>query len=240
MRIDTGTPGGMPEDEMAATDEPTDQTHPPGDQDAVELAEALRLLHQAAAGKHVDPICRAYAALRRAAGTMSPRDVLALAGERLNIPAAALVIAAYAHRRCYMCDDGTVPCDVCEGTAQDDAGHPCPHCDGLGLATCDFCGGTGWADRDEIPPELATAVAKRQLAHVTDELKELQRSVAKLGRDDMDRMPPDQRGALAGRLIRLQARLDELGRCGVCDKKHAAHIAELGKRVGIILQALRC
>ena len=234
MRIDTKPPGEMPEDEMAAAD-----ASPAGDRDHPELVVGLRQLHQAVAGRHVDPICRAYAALRRAAGRMSPRDLLALAGEHLEMPVATLVLSAYSHRRCYMCDDGTVTCDFCEGTCKDDKGRPCSQCDGLGLATCGFCGGTGWADRADVPPELATAVAKRQLARVATDLKDLQQSVAKLGREDMEAMPADRRGALAGRLIRLQARLDELGRCDFCDDQHAAHIAELAERVGIFLEALR-
>ena len=234
MRIDTKPLGEMPEDPAAAGGEPaTDDRARP------ELDAALKRLHEAAVAKHVDPICRAYAALRQAAGGMSPRDLLALAAERLKMPAATLVISAYSHRRCYMCDDGTVTCDFCDGTCLDDRGLACAQCDGLGLATCGFCGGTGWGDRAEIPRELATAVVKRQLMHVQNDLKDLQRSVAKLGREEVAQMPPDRRGALAGRLIRMGARLEELGKCGICDEAHAAHSAELAERVGIFLQALR-
>ena len=233
MRMDT-----RPLDEIPDPPGSPDET---GDDNPIgaEIEAGLERLRQAAQAKHVDTICRAYVALRQAAGGMSPRDVLALADDRLQMPVAKLVISAYSHRRCYMCDDGTVTCEFCNGTCLDERGLACSQCDGLGLATCGFCGGTGWGDRAEVPRELAPAVAKRQLARVHNDLTDLQQSVAKLGREALDKMPPDRRGALAGRLIRIAARLEELGQCGICDETHTARIAELIERVGILLQALR-
>ena len=234
MRIDTQPPPEMPEDDMAAADE----SRPAGGE-RPELAAALESLREAVVGRHVDPICQAYVVLRAAGGTTSARELLALATRRLNLPVAKMVISAYSHRQCYMCDDGTLACEWCEGTCRDEDGRPCLQCDGLGLATCSFCGGTGWADRATIPPALARAVAKRQLVHVRADLTELQQRTAKLAADDIDSMPSDRRGALAGQIIRLQARLAELGRCDICDEEHAAHIAGLAKRVGTVLETLR-
>lgn len=234
MRIDTQPPGETPEDNPAEADVgPTDNLDP------LELEAALAQLRQAAADRQVDPICQAYEALREAGGDMPSRDLLALAGQRMNVAAAGLVISAYSHRHCYMCDNGTIVCDSCEGTGQDAEGRPCLQCDGLGLTVCGFCGGTGWADRASIPRELSKAVTKRQLGHVQTDLKELQQIVAKLGREEMAELPIDRRGALAGRLIRVQARLEEMGRSSICDEKHAAYVAKLVSQVEAYLEVLR-
>ena len=233
MRIDTQPPGQTPEDEDGMEIGPTDNPPTP------ELEKALEQLREAAETRQVEPICQAYAALCGAADHMPARDLLALAGQRLDLPAAGLVISAYSHLRCYMCDEGTIVCDACEGTCQDADGHPCLQCDGLGLTPCGFCGGTGWADRGTIPPELAKAVAKRQLVRVQADLAEVQKLRARLGPEQVGQMSLDRRGALAGRLIRLQARLEELGRHVARNDKQAAYVADLADKVGAFLETLR-
>lgn len=234
MRIDTQHPIGTRDDDAGgAGDASVDPTRQEG------LAAALEHLRRAAVTKDIEPICQAYVALRRVGADLVGRELLVLADQRLGFAAAKLVISAYSHRRCYMCSDGTVACDWCDGAGADGRGRPCSQCDGLGLTICGFCGGTGWADRATVPPELARAVARRQLAHVQADLKQLQQSVASLGRDELDHMSPARRGALGGRLVRLRARLVELSTCAACKNGQTAHLAELAQRVGILLHALR-
>ncbi len=234
MRIDTQDPIGTSDSDGGSAD---GTSRPPADQ--AKLTAALDHLHTTALTKDIEPICQAYAHLRRIAPELAGRELLLLADQHLGFAVARLVISAFSHRRCYMCADGTVPCDWCEGAGADGRGRPCNQCDGLGLTVCGFCGGTGWADRGTIPPELAVAVAKKHLAHVQSDLKRLQHSVADLGRDALDHMSPDRRGALAGRLVRIRARLVELSTCKACKNGHTAHLAELAQRVGILLHALR-
>ena len=235
MRIDTQNPIGTGgDDDARPLDNPS-----AGQAEQIRLSGALDHLRNAAATKDVEPICQAYAVLRRVAPSLVGRELLVLADERLGFAAAKLVISAYSHRRCYLCTDGTVACKWCEGAGVDAEAGACTQCDGLGLSVCGFCGGTGWADRTTVPPELARAVARKQLGHVQTDLKQLQHSIAKFGRDEIDRMPPDQRGALAGRLVRLRAQLIELSACDVSNNGHAGHMVELAQRVGILLQALR-
>jgi len=235
MRIDTQGPTETPDDDTAPPNADHNASpHPRGGP----VADALEELRAAVLTRHVDPICNAYEALRQAAPDLVGRQLLALASERLNVPVAKLVIAAYSHKDCYMCNDGSVVCDSCEGAGRHGT-HPCTLCDGLGLMACEFCGGTGWADRASLPEELAPAVAKRQLAHVLRDLKDLRQIIATLSPDEIENMRGDRRGALAGRLFRTQARLGEIAQCGICDEKQVAYIANLAKRLSSLLNALR-
>jgi len=236
MRIDTQGPTETPDDDMIPPNSGRNgEPHPRGGP----VDEALEELRASALTRHVDPICTAYSTLRDAAPDLVGRELLILAEERLKMPVARMVISAYSHKSCYMCDEGTVVCDSCEGAGEHESSRPCMLCDGLGLTVCGFCGGTGWADRSEVPPELARAVAKRQLAHVLTDLKDLQQITATLDNDEIRHMPADRRGALAGRLFRMQARLGEMAQCGICDEPKVAYIATLVERLDDLLDSLR-
>lgn len=236
MRIDTQGPAETPDDDMIPPNAGQNaDPHPRGGP----IDDALEDLRASALTRHIEPICNAYAALRQAAPDLVGRELLALAEERLKMPVAKLVIAAYSHKECYMCDEGTVVCESCEGAGQHGAGRPCTLCDGLGLTVCGFCGGTGWADKASVPAELAPAVARRQLARVMTDLKDLQQITAALDNDEIEQMGPDRRGALGGRLFRMHARLGEIARCGVCDEQQVAYITNLATRLSSLLDALR-
>ncbi len=174
---------------------------------------AMRVLNafaQAARKRSVEAVCSAYEDLRHACRGMTLGEVIALADSATRGKALSLVVSAYSHRQCFMCEAGHVACDGCDGTGQELTGRTCAHCDGLGLARCPFCRGTGWSDQQTIPAELRRAVRSRQLAHVLCEAAQLRRWLADHGQHDPLALPDDQRRDLHTRIDRLVARLTEL------------------------------
>ncbi len=122
------------------------------------LRTALEELAHAAAKKHAEPICTAYSRLRHASRGMHVREMFKRADEALGQSSRDLIVTAYSHRHCFMCKGGIVACRSCRGSGQVEKGRKCLSCDGLGLTMCDFCRGTGWADRDSLPREIRPAV----------------------------------------------------------------------------------
>jgi hypothetical protein len=170
--------------------------------------QALKDLGEAVAERRVESICAHYLALRRHTRGMKVGEVFDHVDRVAGNDARAVIVSAFSHRRCFMCQDGTTPCNGCDGTGTAD-GAVCRQCDGLGVEPCSFCLGAGWIDRDEIPAEIRPAVLKRQIAHVEKELARM----LKTGRSawaSIGRLPPKQRAELFAWLIRLQARLSDL------------------------------
>ncbi|MDY7009384.1 MAG: hypothetical protein SVV80_01345, partial [Planctomycetota bacterium] len=150
---------------------------------AQRIQDELDALREAVAKREAEPICLAYLALRKAAAENGVKlaEMFERADEILSLSASDVIVSAFSHRHCFMCQDGAVSCKECKGTGFVEGGGKCPVCDGLGSMPCDFCQGTGWAARDMIPPEITQDILKRrQLANVKDDLKGLKRMIDKL------------------------------------------------------------
>ena len=85
---------------------------------------ALSELSEALATRKVEPICTSYLALRRLARGIRAGELLDRVGQAAGEDARAVIVSAFSHRRCFMCENGTDPCNACEGTGMAD-GAPC-------------------------------------------------------------------------------------------------------------------
>ena len=184
-------------------------TNPPaGPGNAAEAAWAE--LRQALAKKAVEPICAAYLNLRRACPNSPGKELLGRLTATAGPEAVSVLVSAFGHRRCYMCEDGTSVCPTCDGTGIQD-GEPCRQCKGLGLEPCSFCDARGWMDLAQIPPELAGAVRQHHLSHLDKSIQRLAKTMANGAWSQAKRLPADKRRELAGWLVRLKARCEAVG-----------------------------
>lgn len=203
-----------------------------------QISRALDKLRLAAESRRVEPICKAYQALREAAGEMDAKELLKMADEALDQPATGLIVSAYSHRRCFMCKNGTVKCDQCRGTGLVEEDRLCPHCDGAKVIACGFCGGTGWTDRNTVPAELKRTILRRQLKHVQEDLKKLAGASSELTAENIRKLPDEERRSLTSWLIRLQARLIDLGGAGLVSEDEQIHMRGLADKIGVCLDLL--
>ena len=196
-------------------------------------------LQEAVAGKQVEIICAAYQALRSLARA-NGIDPLKLAEEVLGPGAANLLVSAFSHLHCFMCQGGSVPCDQCEGEGHVAAGKPCPQCEGFGLAECSFCSGTNWADRAVIPDEIKRYVHHRQLAHVRDDLHQVVKTFMGLTAASVEAMDLPKRREMARHLLRLQARVRDLLALQVTtEPKETQHLASLADKLTRCREAIK-
>ena len=175
---------------------------------------AMGELGEAVAEKHIQPICIAYQQLRAAARQVSLEEMFRLADRTLGLSTRDIVVSAYARRGCFLCTDGTIPCDQCEGTGRVLDDRECPNCDGAGFTSCGFCNGTSWADRDTTPGELRSAVARQQLRRVRKHLQRLHEKMPEARNGAIRRLDTAQRASLRTWLMCLQARLRDLAGVG--------------------------
>jgi len=174
------------------------------------LRKALAELRVAVKSRKVDPIVAAYQTLHDSANGVSPKNIMELAIHALGPEARDAIVSAYSQRECFMCTRGQAPCDHCAGNGTDEDGEACANCGGTGVAACDFCRGTGWADRETIPDEIRDIVVQRQLSQVHKDLARLARAVKALGTRNLRRLPDKHRRELAVWLAQMQARLRDL------------------------------
>ena len=178
------------------------------------MQEALAELGEAIANGHAQHICSAYQVFRAVTRAMASAELFALADRTLGVATREAVVSAYSRRGCFMCTDGTLPCDQCEGTGEVEDGRDCPHCEGRGCGPCGFCNGTSWADRDTIPQDLRDDVVRRQLRHVRSQLRKLNEELPQTGIEAIRHFSRPQRQQLTGWLRRLQARAQDLAEAG--------------------------
>jgi len=185
-----------------------------GQSDDGRLRRALSGLREAANRRDVESLCAAYHLLRGSANGRDVQSLHQIASQTLGFDLRRVIIDAYASRGCFMCRRGFVPCEACEGRGALDGGRKCGQCGGLGGSVCDFCGGTGWVDRETIPADIRVAVMQRQLARVGEQMKQLAREAR-----DQDRNPralsSRERSRSARAAIRLRARVQDLARLGL-------------------------
>jgi len=200
--------------------------------------QALGGLAEAIASRKIEPICTSYLALRREARGMKVAELLDRVDKASENGARSVIISAFSHRRCYMCEDGTTTCQSCKGTGAS-GGSACSQCDGLGVETCSFCMGRGWSDRGETPAEIREAVLKRQIAHLEKGIQRL----AKVGRNSWEsasQLPAERKTELASWLVRLHARLTDVAQSISSNgDDRAARYGALAGQVDKLIAALR-
>ena len=205
--------------------------------DRDDFNKALDELVNAIASRKVEPICAAYFRLRSKA-RMKLEEMFNRIKQAAGDKALEVIVSAFSHRRCFMCDDGVMPCQACQGEGIVD-GTPCLNCDGLGLEVCSFCLGTGWADYNQIPRELQRAVLHRRIRHVEKDLARLARTVSGKSLDLVNQLSKDEKKEIIVWLIRLQARLNELAELGKGKDKQADKFGIAAGQIERILRKLR-
>jgi hypothetical protein len=204
------------------------------------LDKALAELGEAIAHGRAQHVCSALQALRAAARQTPLDELFDLADRALGVSTRPAVVAAYSRRGCFMCTDGSLPCDQCDGTGQAEQGRDCPHCDGTGTTLCGFCNGTSWADRETVPTKLRQAVLDRQLQHVRRQLRKLNETLPQTGMDECRQWTREQRRQLLGWLRRLQARARDLGETEAPhDQRQRAYLREQADKIEQCMKALQ-
>ncbi len=192
------------------------------------LARALAALNSAVQGRKISPICSSYEALR-AVKDANESQAIHFVQKHLGEMAGDAIVYAYSHRRCFMCEHGILPCDMCGTLAQH--GAHCSQCDRLRVIPCGFCGGTSWADRETVPVELTSLVLRQQLDHTLDDLKRFETKAPALTREGISQLPHRGRKELALWLIRLSARLRDLAATDVADEDDNIRLTEAAEDI---------
>ncbi|MCK4626161.1 MAG: hypothetical protein KAV00_12665 [Phycisphaerae bacterium] len=204
--------------------------------------EAMENLVEAISERKVEPIRIAYLGLRSANGKIPTREILDCVGRSITSKSGSvweMIVSAFSHGHCVMCNDGVSPCRTCHGSGMVND-YVCPDCDGLGIEVCMFCAGTGWSDHHDIPAEIRPDAILRRIKHVKKDLAILD----KVSEADMlasaEKLDPHQKRELASRLIRLQARLTRMAGVEVGnDTEHVAPFSAAAARIKRFLEALR-
>ncbi|MCK4600857.1 MAG: hypothetical protein KAU28_00225, partial [Phycisphaerae bacterium] len=200
---------------------------------------ALQKLGRAAAKKKAESICSSYQKLRDAAKGVKVEKLFELIDKALGKSVMDLIISSYSHRHCFMCSNGTAQCETCEASGLIEQSRRCPNCNGLGIIACGFCRGTGWADRETIPPELKAAVLQRQSLHVRHELQRLVKSCTGITSKNAGKLSDKTRGALISWFIRLEGRISNLGETGVMGDDEQMRLGALAGKIEAGLKHFR-
>ena len=204
--------------------------------------EAMKNLVEAVSERKVEPIRIAYLALRSANGKIPTSEILECVDRSVTSKSGSIremIVSAFSHGHCVMCDDGVTPCRTCNGsgTVND---YICPDCDGLGIEVCMFCAGTGWSDHHDIPAEIRPDAVLRRIKHVKKDLAILDKVSEADILASAEKLDPHQRRELASRLIRLQAKLTRMAGVEVGnDTEHVARFHVAASRIKRFLEAIR-
>jgi hypothetical protein len=206
-----------------------------------DIHDELAKLREAVASREAESICVAYLALREkaVASDMKLSEVFGLADEALSQSTALVILSAFSHRHCPMCEDGTARCRECKGTGLAGEERKCPACDGVGATSCDFCKGTGWAAWGMIPAEVPrNTLKRRQLANVKEDMIKLTKTLGKLDAEKKGKLPAELRRNLTRWAMRLRARLRSLAKeeiVGRDEKKRLlADASKLDRRLSML------
>jgi hypothetical protein len=83
------------------------------------------------------------------------------------------LISALAHAPCPHCRGGFENCSSCHGAGHaEERSSACSACAGLGIAPCDFCGGSGLMTYDAVPEPLCASVAMRRVQSAAGRIAE--------------------------------------------------------------------
>lgn len=118
------------------------------------LASFLKAIQQG----HSDEIVQLF--LKDQARNLFPKvgDTLKRLTNKIGKKAVTKTVVAFARLACFDCKEGLRSFENCNGTGHFDYEMFCESSLGLTKAPCDFCGGTGWASIDCIPPGLRLSV----------------------------------------------------------------------------------
>jgi len=224
----SGQPGPSPESD----DRPAGVSAP--------VARAIENFAVAARTRRIENICKAYQTLKSSINGMGIQQVLPLADKVLGQSAIALVVSAYAHERCFMCTNGSVPCENCSDE-DTDTQTGCLRCNSTGLAPCEFCNGTGWVGDDVIPHELHRAVWLSRLKQTHHVLEKYARTYTPKVLDVLSRRPANdnRRRLVLVETIRLAAKMHALAQsCAVTDPEHLKHLTAAEEKVRTCLAML--
>jgi hypothetical protein len=225
---------GQPE---GSSDAPADMSQLP-----VAVAGAVESLAAAAQTRRIENICKAYEELKTSANGFGIQHLLTLADKVIGKSALSLIVSAYANEKCFMCTNGSSPCEACsEDEAEADSQTKCSNCNSTGLAPCEFCAGTGWVGNDVIPRELHRSVWRKRLKHTHHILEQYATLYTKAFLDDLSKRPtsdPQRRQAIV-ETIRLASKLHALTQSSaVTDPKHSKHLATAEEKVSNCLKTL--
>ena len=206
----------------------------------VTVVKAIETFAAAARTRRIANICNAYETLRSSANGLRIERILPLADKVLGQSAIALVVSAYSHERCFMCTNGSVPCEACsdEDTATKTR---CTRCNSTRLTPCEFCEGTGWVGDDVIPRELRRAVWSSRLKHTRNVLERYSRAYTPEALQALSRQPAgdDRRHQAIVETIRLAAKIHALARsCAVTDPEQVKHLDSTEQKVRTCLTML--
>lgn len=82
--------------------------------------------------------------------------------KKLGKKASSRLVDGLVRYPCFYCSTGLIRCETCDGQGHLNERVVCDHCIGLGMCSCDFCGGSGWITIEAIPNALhAVVVAER-------------------------------------------------------------------------------
>lgn len=204
-----------------------------------QLSSTLEDMARAVASSNVAELCRSYLALRSLTRDMPADKRFDLASQALAVAIRPLLAAAYAHRECFMCMDGTLPCEACDASGLGEGGEVCSNCGGDGYAPCEFCRGTNWPDRQTVPRELRLDLLARQLASVRRDVERLQGRRAKFGAVASALMPPGDRKRVLVWLSRLRCRLQDFLDQGVVAEGDRRAMTQQIADIGQCIASLR-
>jgi len=203
------------------------------------VSAALTDLKQAVRAKQAEAICTAYQQLKEANPSSAAAVRLTLATQAIGSAAVGIIVSAFAHRHCFMCQHGATPCRSCDGTGTlpgEDLS--CPRCSGTGTRPCTFCNGTAWADAEMAPRELRRAVTQMQLGHVKEELRRATEILCTLKGKSLNTLPAKQRRSAVHWLRKIQARLADLSLRDELPAEQRGRLAEDAERMDVCIDRL--
>ncbi|MCP4377588.1 MAG: hypothetical protein GY794_15600 [bacterium] len=205
-----------------------------------QVTSAIQAFTAAAKTRRIENICEAYQKLKSSANGLRIEHILPLADKVLGQSAVAIVASAYSHERCFMCIEGSVPCEFCKNEDAETRAH-CQRCHSTGMTTCGFCEGTGWVGNDVIPRELLRAVWTSRLKHTHNVLEKYAKTYTRKVLESLSKRPPGdaQRHKALLATTRLAAKLHALSQsCIATNPDHIKHITLAEQKVRTCLTML--
>lgn len=204
------------------------------------VALAVETFASAAHTRRIENICKAYDTLKSSANGYGIQHLLPLVDKLIGRSSLALIVSAYSHEKCFMCANGSIPCEAC---AEDDSDSQsiCSNCGCTGYAPCEFCGGTGWVGNDVIPHELQRSVWRHRLKHTHTVLEKYARVYTRPVLDALARQPveDDRRRLAIMESIRLASKMHTLSQSSVVtDPAHFKHLVTAEQKIRACLQVL--